>query len=168
MYKILDTYPTDPALVKVSYGTILLQRLSSFIFALPPDLFPTHTIRQIGEYKVYVQDALPVLTLLCSTEFLTGITTDATLTSALESPEYDNEEFSGFFVRNKKQKKSRRKNKDNAPTIDMTPFYKLGAKVPLNNAEASQMAREITDDIKMIFKVRRRLPWFPICGLIHS
>lgn len=168
VHRILDTYPTDPALIEASSASILLRRLSSVIFALPPDLFSSDTIRHIGEYKVYVEHTFPALTLLCSTDFSTCITTDYTPASALEDPEYDNEEFSGFFVRNKKQKKSKRKNKNTASTIDLTPFHKLGAKVPLNNAEASQMAHEINDDLKMILKVGRRLPRFHICYLTHS
>ena len=153
MCGILDTFPTDPVLVKTSYTSALLQRLSSAIFAMPPDLLSTP---QVGEYKVYVEDALPVLSVLCSTDFSTVVTTDATFACAMEEPEYDNEEFSGFFVRNRKQKKSRRK-KDNATTIDPTPFHKLGAMVPLSNVEASKMAGEIADDLKMILTVRPRL-----------
>ncbi|KAF8439470.1 hypothetical protein L210DRAFT_3480852 [Boletus edulis BED1] len=152
LHRILDTYPTDPALVDASSAGILLRRLSSIMFALPPDLFSTDIFRRIGRYKVYVEDVFPVLSLLLSTEFSTCITTDATPTSPLEDPEYNDEEFSGFLVRNKKQKKPKRKIKNNAPAIDMAPFHKLGSKVPLSNAEASQMARDITDDLKMILK----------------
>ncbi|KAF8139769.1 hypothetical protein EV363DRAFT_1310578 [Boletus edulis] len=111
------------------------------MFALPPDLFSTDIFRRIGRYKVYVEDVFPVLSLLLSTEFSTCITTDATPTSPLEDPEYNDEEFSGFLVRNKKQKKPKRKIKNNAPAIDMAPFHKLGSK-----------ARDITDDLKMILK----------------
>ncbi|KAF8554534.1 hypothetical protein OG21DRAFT_1462307 [Imleria badia] len=152
VHKILDTFPTNPALVEASFASILLRRLSSVLFALPPDLFSTDMIRHIGRYKVYVEDALPVLTLLCTAEFSAYITPDQAPTSPLEEPEYDNEEFSGFLVRNKKQKKSKRKNKSTASTIDMTPFHKLGVKLPSNNAEASEMTRDISDDLKMILK----------------
>ncbi|KAF8139771.1 hypothetical protein EV363DRAFT_1497668, partial [Boletus edulis] len=148
VHRILDTYPTDPALVDASSAGILLRRLSSIMFALPPDSFSTNIFRYIGRYKVYVEDAFPVLPLLLSTEFSTCITP----TSPLEDPEYDDEEFSGFLVRYKKQKKPKRKIKYNAPAIDMAPFHKLGSKVPLSNAEASQMARDVTDDLKMILK----------------
>jgi hypothetical protein len=170
VYRILDTYPTDLALVEASSASMLLRRLSSVIFALPPPLFSTDAIHHIGRYKVYVEHAFPALALLSSTDFSTCITTDSTSATALEDPEPDNEEFSGFFVRNKKQKKAKRKNKNTASTIqvDVTPFHKLGAKVPLNDAEASQMARETRDDLKMILKVRRRLPRVQISCLTHS
>ena len=151
--RIIDTYPTNPALVEASYTSTLLQRLSSVVFALPPNLFSTHTVRQIGQYKIYVEDALPVLTLLCSTDFSTCVTVDATPEIAVEDPQLDDDEFSGFAVR-RKQKKFKRKKKDITPTIDMTPFHKLGAKVPSDHAQASIMACEISDDLKMILKVR--------------
>ncbi|KAG8220598.1 hypothetical protein J3R82DRAFT_2824 [Butyriboletus roseoflavus] len=150
--RILDTYPTDPALVEASFASILLQRLSSVIFALPPDLFSSDTIRHVGRHKKYVEDALQVLTLLCSTDFSTCITTDATPTSTIEDPKYDDDKHSGFFMRNKKQKKSRRKNKNSAPSVDMTPLHRLGAKVPLNNPEAIEVACEITNNLKMSLK----------------
>ncbi|KAI9567008.1 P-loop containing nucleoside triphosphate hydrolase protein [Boletus coccyginus] len=126
VHRILDAYPTDPALVDASSASSLLRRLSSVIFALPPDLFSTDTIRRrIEQHKVYVEDAMPVLTLSCSTD------------------------FSRFSMGNKKQK---RKNNNITPTIDTTPFRKLRAKVPSNNAEASQISRKISGDLKMILK----------------
>ncbi|KAI9567009.1 hypothetical protein HD554DRAFT_2039900 [Boletus coccyginus] len=125
VHRILDTYPTDPALVEASSASMLLRRLSSVIFALPPDLLSTDTIRRIERHKVYVEGAMPVLTLSCSTD------------------------FSRFSMGNKKQK---RKNKNTTPTIDMTPFRKFGATVPSNNAVASQISRKISGDLKMILK----------------
>ena len=158
VHRILDTYPTDPALVEASFASTLLRRLSSIIFASPPDILSADTIRRIERHKVYVEDALPVLTLSCSTDFSTSITVDGTPASALEEPEYNDEEFSGFSVRNKKQKESEQDNKNTPSTIDMAPFYKLGVKVPLNNAEASRVSREISHNLKIILKVRRSLP----------
>ena len=155
--KVLGDYPTNPALVVSSFTSSLLRRLASVLFALPPDLFSAETVRHIGRYKVYVEDALPVLILLCSADFSTCNAIDPSLPSAIEDPQYDNEEFSGFLVRNKKQKKLRRKTKSTPFVIDVKPFNKLGAKVPLNNSEASQMACEIRDDLKMILKVCPRL-----------
>jgi len=159
VHRILDTYPTDPALIEASSASMLLRRLSSVVFAFPPDLLSTDTIRRrIGRYKVYVEDALPVLALSCSTDFSTSITVDATPGSVLEVPEYNDEEFSGYSMRNKTRMKSKRKNENTASTIDVALFHKLGVKVPLNNAEASQIASEISDNFKMILKVRRGLP----------
>ena len=102
-------------------------------------------MRHVGRYKVYVEDAFPVLILLCSADFFP---------SATEDPQYDTEEF---FDCNKKQKKPRCKTKSTDCVIDATSFNKLGAKVPLNNSEASQMACEIRDELKMILKVCPRL-----------
>ena len=156
MHKILGDYPTDPALVVASSASTLLRRLASVLFALPPDLFSTETVHHIGRYKVYVEDAFPVLILLCSVDFSACNAIDPGPPSAIEDPQYD-EEFSGFLVRNKKQKKPRRKTKSTACVIDATSFNKLGTKVPLNNSEASQMACEMRDDLKMILKVCPRL-----------
>ncbi|KAI9462689.1 hypothetical protein HD554DRAFT_2288449 [Boletus coccyginus] len=140
VHRILDTYPTDPALVEASPASMLLRRLSSVIFALPPDLLSTDTVRRrIGRYKVYVEDALPVLTVSCFTDFSTSITADGTPANAND-------------VRNKRQKESKRKHKNTASTIDVAPFHRLGVKVPLNDAEASQIASKISDNLKMILK----------------
>ena len=121
----MDAFPTDPALIGTSCASILLRKLSSIISALPPDLFSTETICQIGRYKVYVEDALHVLTVLCCT--------DLAHNDKLETRQGIN---------------------DNAPAIDATPFLKLGIKLPLNDTEASQLARKVTDNLKMTLKVR--------------
>jgi len=153
VHRILDTYPTNPALVEASFASMLLRRLSSVIFALPPGVLSTDTIRpRIRRYKVYVEDALPVLTLSCFTDFSTSITADGTLANV------NDVEFSGYSVHNKVQRKSKQKNKNTASTTDVAPFHKLGVKVPSNDAEASQIASEISHNLKMILKVRRSLP----------
>ena len=167
MLKILSIYPTDPALVEASTASILLRRLSSVLFALPLDLFPTDTIRHIGRSKVYVEDALPVLAVLYSTEFLTYIATDPNPTSPSEEPEYDNEEFLGFAGRNKKQKKLKRKHRNTA-SIDISPFHKLGAKIPFSYVEAVQMARDISSKLKRVLEVGERLLQFKIYSLTRS
>ena len=162
MLKILSIYPTDPALVEASTASMLLRRLSSVLFALPPHLFSTYTIRHIGRSKVYVEDALPVLAVLYSTEFLTYIAIDP-----LEEHESDNEEFSGFAVRNKKQKKSKQKHRNTA-SIDISPFHKLRAKIPFSYVEAVQMARDISDELKRVLQVCRSLLQFQIYSLTRS
>ncbi|KAI9566690.1 hypothetical protein HD554DRAFT_2315329 [Boletus coccyginus] len=138
VHRIMDTYPTDPALVGASSASMLLRRLSSVIFASPPDLLSTDIRRRIERHKIYVEDALPVLALSCSTDFSTSITAPA---SVLE--EYNDEGFSGYSMRNK----------NTASAIDVAPFHKLAVKVPLNNEEASKIASEISDNLKMILKV---------------
>ena len=127
----MDAFPTDPALIETSYASILLRKLSSVISALPPDLFSTETICQIGRYKVYVEDALADLTVLCCTDFPAAI-----------------------LVHNDELRQLREGINDNTPAIDATLFLKLGTKLPLNNTEASQLARNMTDNLKMILKVR--------------
>ena len=54
--------------------------------------------------------------------------------------------------------KTRQGINDNAPAVDAAPFLKLGTKVPLNNTEASQLARKVTDNLKITLKVRWRRP----------
>ena len=163
MLKILSIYPTDPALVEASTASILLRRLSSVLFALPPHIFSTDTIRHIGRSKIYVEDALAVLAVLYSTEFLTYIATDpANPTSPSEEPEYDND-----AVRNNQQKKSKQKHR-NAASIDISPFHKLGAKIPFSYVEAVQMARDISNKLKRVLQVCRRLLQFQIYSLTCS
>ncbi|KAI9566710.1 hypothetical protein HD554DRAFT_2040083 [Boletus coccyginus] len=140
VHRIMDTYPTDPVLVEASSASMLLRRLSSIIFAFPPDLLSADIRRRIERHKIYVEDALPVLALSCSTDFSTSITAPA---SVLEVPEYNDEGFSGYSMRNK----------NTASAIDVAPFHKLAVKVPLNNEEASKIASEISDNLKMILKV---------------
>ncbi|KAF8838026.1 hypothetical protein BDN67DRAFT_972122 [Paxillus ammoniavirescens] len=149
--RILNAFPFKPALVQTTFASTLLLRLSSVLFALPPDLFSNDTLREIGRSKVYVEDALPVLSLLCSSDFTNCATAGPdTHEVALDKPEYDDD--IAFFVRVKKQKKQRRKNKECGPTIDAAPFHKLGAKVPSSTESAAQMARDIADDLKLVLE----------------
>ncbi|KAF8837940.1 hypothetical protein BDN67DRAFT_908328 [Paxillus ammoniavirescens] len=149
LVKILHAYPFEPALVQCSFTSVLLLRLSSTLFTLPPDLFSTDTLRDIGHFKVYVEDALPVLSLLCSSDFTNCVTALPDPCTVVQELECDGEELpAGFFVRGKKQKKPRRKNKERGPTIVVMPFHKLGTKVPSSTESAAQMAREITDKLQ--------------------
>ncbi|KAF9229832.1 hypothetical protein BS17DRAFT_744362 [Gyrodon lividus] len=147
--RIMDAYPFEPALIQSSLASALLRQLSSVLFALPPDLFSTDTLRDIGRLKVYVEDALPVLSCLCSSDFINYVTAVPDPRAAvIEEPDCDDDELSGFFVCGKKQKKQRRKNIGCRPTIDLTPFHKFGATVPSSAESAVQMAREITEKLK--------------------
>ncbi|KIJ21330.1 hypothetical protein PAXINDRAFT_164864 [Paxillus involutus ATCC 200175] len=149
LVKILHAHPFEPALVQCSFTSVLLLRLSSTLFTLPPDLFSTDTLRDIGHFKVYVEDALPVLSLLCSSDFTNCVTALPDPCTVVQELEYDDEELpAGFFVRGKKQKKPRHKDKECGPTIVVTPFHKLGAKVPSSAESAAQMAHEITDKLQ--------------------
>ncbi|KAF9242380.1 hypothetical protein BU15DRAFT_43965 [Melanogaster broomeanus] len=134
--RIMQAYPFEPALIQSSFAGTLLLRLSSVLFALPPDLLPTDTLREIGRLKVYAEDALPVLSSLCSSNFTNNvITVPDPCAGVVQESEYDDDSFSGFFVR-KKQRKLRRKNKECRPTIDVAPFHRLGAEVP-SSAESA-------------------------------
>ena len=59
-----------------------------------------------------------------------------------------------ILVHNDELRQLREGINDNTPAIDATLFLKLGTKLPLNNTEASQLARNMTDNLKMILKVR--------------
>ena len=156
MLKILSIYPTDPAMIEASTASILLRRLSSVLFDLPPDLLSIDTICHIRRSKVYVEDTLPVLAVLYSTEFLTYIATDPNPTSSSKQHEYDNEELSSF-------NKKKRKHRNTASfKFDTSPFQKLGAKIPFSYAEAVQMAWDISDELKRILQVCQSLLQFQI------
>lgn len=156
MHKIVNSYLAAPAQVEPSCASTILRRLSSFLFSLPPGFFPTDTSRSIGRYKLYVDNALLVVDLLCSSELLTRIITDATPTSPLEVPDYDDDDDLCHLPQ--RQKKMKRKNRNNAPSVDTTPFHRLGVKVPSSNAEADETAHKIANNLKMILKVRQVFP----------
>ncbi|KAF9219473.1 hypothetical protein BS17DRAFT_760990 [Gyrodon lividus] len=149
--RILNAFPFEPTLIKSSFASVLLLRLSSVLFALPPDLFSTDTLRDIGRFKIYVEDALPVLSSLCSDFNYVTEEPDVRVVDD-DEPGYDDEVVSGFFVRRKKQKKLRCKNRECRTKIDAAPFHRLGAKVPSSAESAAQMARDIADDLKMILQ----------------
>ncbi|KAF9224470.1 hypothetical protein BS17DRAFT_766503 [Gyrodon lividus] len=151
--RILNAYPSEPALIQSSFTSALLLRLSSVIFALPPDLFSIDTLRDIGRFKVYVEDALPVLYLLCSSHFTNCVAADPNPRAVVvDEPDYDNEVVPKFSGRSKKQKKPRRKNIECGPSIDVAPFHKFGEKVPSSPESVAQMARDIADELKMVLR----------------
>ncbi|KAF9230372.1 hypothetical protein BU15DRAFT_69249, partial [Melanogaster broomeanus] len=146
--RILHAYPSNPALIYNSSASALLVHLSSVLFALPPHLFSTDVLRDIGQYKVYIDNAIPVLSLLLSSDFATPVTGPHALVA-----EDDEEEVSRFFVSGKKQNKYRRKNKnEHGPVIDVAPFHRLQEQVPSSAEAATQMASRIADNLKVILQ----------------
>ncbi|KAF9230168.1 hypothetical protein BU15DRAFT_69429, partial [Melanogaster broomeanus] len=147
--KIMHTYPSNPALIYNSSASALLVHLSSVLFALPPHLFSTDVLRNIGQYKVYVENSMPVLSLLLSSDFTPPVTDHPHELVA----EDDEEEVSRFFISGKKQNKYRRKNKnERGPGIDVGPFHKLQEQVPSSAEAATQMASRIADNLKVMLQ----------------
>ncbi|KAF9231324.1 hypothetical protein BU15DRAFT_82545 [Melanogaster broomeanus] len=146
--RILDAYPSNPALIHNSSANALLVHLSDVLFTLPPHLFSTDVLRDIGQYKVYIENAMPALSLLLSSDFATPDTGPHALVA-----EDDEEEVSRFFVSGKKHNKYRRKNKnERGLVIDVAPFRKLQEQVPSSAEAAAQMAIRIADKLKVILQ----------------
>ncbi|KIJ60092.1 hypothetical protein HYDPIDRAFT_32519 [Hydnomerulius pinastri MD-312] len=151
--QILGSYASEPALVPGSIPSVLLLQISQVLFSLPPDLCPFEIAREIGQAKLFAEDALAVLALLASSDFDHYATVEP-LAGAVEDPERDEEEkaFRGSFVQKaKKQNKTRRKNK-RSPAIDAAPFYRLGFSVPSSAEAALLMSLEISEKLKDILR----------------
>ncbi|KAF9231325.1 hypothetical protein BU15DRAFT_82546 [Melanogaster broomeanus] len=128
--RILHAYPSDPALIYNSSASALLVHLSSVLFALPPHLFSSDVLRDIGRYRVYIENAMPVLSLLSSEE-----------------------QVSMCFVSGNKQRRHHCRNKnERGPAIDVAPFHKLQEQVPSSAEAAAQMASRIGDNLKVILQ----------------
>ncbi|KAI6165390.1 hypothetical protein EDD17DRAFT_225914 [Pisolithus thermaeus] len=139
--RIVSAFPSDPALIPESFASDLLFGISHTLFSIPPDLLSTDLSRNIGESRRYVDNVLPVLAMLCRTDF------------TIESPAADSDpelvdEDLPFFKQ--KVKRQRRKVKREASTVNPAPFHKLGVPVPATNEEAQRMAKELAGELKSV------------------
>ncbi|KAG6332615.1 hypothetical protein ID866_6474 [Astraeus odoratus] len=141
--RISAAFPNKPALILESFETALLLQLSHVLFSVPPHLLSTDVSRTIGQYRQHVEQVLPVLAALCTSDF--------TIQSVDDKHSLDDnitDEYIPFLKQ--KAKKQRRKAKQVIPAVDATPFHKFGVHVPASNEEAAQMANEIGDGLKQI------------------
>ena len=63
---ILAIFPSDPRELSSSFFPELLDELSAFFFSLPADTFQANTYRTVGQYRRYVADVWPVLSIMSS------------------------------------------------------------------------------------------------------
>ncbi|KAG6331189.1 hypothetical protein ID866_7900 [Astraeus odoratus] len=125
--RITNAFPTNPADLPQSFAKYLLIELSTLFFALPPHAFDEHGLRIVGQYKRYVMDVWPALSVLLDTDF------DA-INAAIEL-----------------QKSFKRKTLvSKIPKFNEVPLNNLGVSIPLNADEAKKVATGILSTLKNI------------------
>ncbi|KIJ60100.1 hypothetical protein HYDPIDRAFT_32524 [Hydnomerulius pinastri MD-312] len=145
--QILGSCASEPALVPASIASVLLLQISQVLVSLPPDLCPFEMAREIGQGKIFAEDALPVLALLASSDFNHYATVEA---------------FRGFFVQKAKKKNDLRRKNKQSPAIDAAHFYRPGFSVPSSAEAASQMSLEISEKLKDILQFYLELLQDPV------
>ncbi|KAI6022557.1 hypothetical protein EDC04DRAFT_2936725 [Pisolithus marmoratus] len=140
--RIFSAFPSEPVLILQSFVTDLLFEISHTLFSIPPDLLSTDLSKNIGQFRQYVDNVLPVLAILCRADFTSEIS------AAEEYPEVVDEDIP--FLR-QKIKRQRRKFKQESPAVNPAMFSKLEVPVPVTNEEARQMANEIAEKLKSVF-----------------
>ncbi|KIN94541.1 hypothetical protein M404DRAFT_380130 [Pisolithus tinctorius Marx 270] len=138
--RIFSAFPKEPALIPQSFVKDLLLKISHTLFSIPPDLLSTDLSKNIGQFRQYVDNVLPVLAMLCCADF-------ASETSITEGRAESVDEDIPFLKQ--KVKKQRRKVKQAAAAVDPALFFKLGVPVPTTNETARRMANDIVEKLKL-------------------
>ncbi|KAI6094146.1 hypothetical protein F5141DRAFT_1070431, partial [Pisolithus sp. B1] len=141
--RILSAFPSEPALILKSFVTDLLYKISHTLFSIPPDLLSADLSKNIGQFRQYVDNVLPVLAILCCTDF----------TSEASPFEEYSELVDGdipFFKQ--KVKRRRRKVKQGTTAVNSALFFKLEVPMPTTNEEARRMANEITGKLRSVLQ----------------
>ncbi|KIN94542.1 hypothetical protein M404DRAFT_380086 [Pisolithus tinctorius Marx 270] len=138
--RIFSAFPKEPALIPQSFVKDLLFKISHTLFSIPPDLLTTDLSKNIGQFRQYVDNVLPVLAMLCCADF-------ASETSITEGRAELVDEDIPFYKQ--KVKKQRRKVKQAAAAVDPALFFKLGVPVPTTNEGARRMANDIAEKLKL-------------------
>ncbi|KAI6153131.1 hypothetical protein BKA82DRAFT_4349614 [Pisolithus tinctorius] len=141
--RIFTAFPSEPALVPQSFASELLIEISHTLFSIPPDLLSADLSRNIGQSRQYVDNVLPVLTILYRTDFTTQNT------AADDDPQFVDEDIDIPFLK-QKVKRQRRKVKREVPAVNPAPFHELGVPVPVTNEEARRMADEFVEELKSV------------------
>ena len=80
--KILAAVPNNPKELSSSFVRNLLGELSIFFFSLPADALDSNTSRTVGQYRRYVEDVWPVLSVVSSITSQTKAGKPASLSNA--------------------------------------------------------------------------------------
>ncbi|KAI6140538.1 hypothetical protein BKA82DRAFT_4212657 [Pisolithus tinctorius] len=139
--RIFSAFPKEPALIPQSFVKDLLFKISHTLFSIPPALLSTDLSKNIGQFRQYVDNVLPVLAMLCCADF-------ASETSITEEHAELVDEDIPFFKQ--KVKKQRRRVKQAAAAVDPALFFKLGVPVPTTNEAARRMATDIAEKLKLV------------------
>ncbi|KAI5997877.1 hypothetical protein F5J12DRAFT_895738 [Pisolithus orientalis] len=138
--RIFSAFPKEPALIPQSFVKDLLFKISHTLFSIPPDLLSTDLSKNIGQFRQYVDNVLPVLAMLCCADF-------ASETSVTEEHAELIDDIPFF---KQKVKKQRRRVKQTAAAVDPALFFKLGVPVPTTNEAARRMANDIAERLKLV------------------
>ncbi|KAI6020999.1 hypothetical protein BKA83DRAFT_178181 [Pisolithus microcarpus] len=141
--RIFSAFPNEPAFILESFVTDLLYKISHTLFSIPPDLLSADLSKNIGQFRQYVDNVLPVLAILCYTDF----------TSEASPPEEHSELVDGDipFLK-QKVKRQRRKVKQGTTIANSALFFKLEVPMPATNEEARKMANEITGKLRSVLQ----------------
>ncbi|KAH7926210.1 hypothetical protein BV22DRAFT_1063475 [Leucogyrophana mollusca] len=147
--RILSEFPTSPDVFLCSVASKLLSDLSLFLFGLPPHVFSTETSRNIGRHRALVDGAQSVLRAILSLDFSVQKCVPLHERNEVAAPE----EVDDFLIM-KKSQRNRKKNRPKAQALatDLTPFSRLGLKVPLTAEEAQQMSANIMAEQEQILR----------------
>ncbi|KIM51664.1 hypothetical protein SCLCIDRAFT_33253 [Scleroderma citrinum Foug A] len=118
---ILATFPSDPRELSSSFVPELLDELSAFFFSLPADIFHANTSRTVGQYRRYVTDVWPVLSIVSSI-CLQGVSIHQTSTKMRVS----------------------------LSTCDMATLRNFGVKIPSDPREAEEIINGIIELLRQI------------------
>ncbi|KAI6165391.1 hypothetical protein EDD17DRAFT_226022 [Pisolithus thermaeus] len=141
--RILSAFPSEPALILKSFVTDLLYKISHTLFSIPPDLLSADLSKNIGQFRQYVDSVLPVLAILCCTDFTS---------EASPSEEYSELVDGDIPFFKQKVKRQRRKVKQGTTAVNSALFFKLEVPMPTTNEEARRMANEITGKLRSVLQ----------------
>ena len=122
---ILAIFPSDPRELSSSFVPKLLEELSAFFFSLPADIFHANTSRTVGQYRRYVTDVWPVLSIMSSIcrQGVNIHQTSAKMQASLL-------------------------------TCDMSTLRNFGVKIPSDPKEATEITNGIIELLRQILNVR--------------
>ncbi|KIM51667.1 hypothetical protein SCLCIDRAFT_33255 [Scleroderma citrinum Foug A] len=122
---ILAALPGDPRELSSSFIRNLLVELSIFFFSLPADILYANTSRTVGQYRRYVADVWPVLTVVSFICLQSGST-------------------------NQTPTKIKSGKRVSLSTSDVARLHNFGIKTPSNSQEATHITNNIVDFLMQI------------------
>ncbi|KAG1889227.1 hypothetical protein F4604DRAFT_1950186 [Suillus subluteus] len=145
--QIMVDFPTDAQEYCSSLTRKMLDNVSVHALALPIESLAREVAKDIGRYRAFIEDALPVLCALSTMKF-----------ADVESLESDLNLFgigpNDRFVNIQASRAIRKRDRQNAcVTIDASLFVKLGMAVPPTSEAATSLSTYILAELKNILSV---------------
>jgi len=122
---ILVIFPSDPRELSSSFVPELLDELSAFFFSLPADIFHANTSRTVGQYRRYIADVWPVLSVVSS-----------------------------VWLQRASINQTPAKKRVSLSTCDMATLRNFGIKIPSDPREATEITNGIIELLRQILNVR--------------